>query len=35
VPDRKLKNARLSLLADFRDSVSEFGDLTVLASKQT
>jgi glycyl-tRNA synthetase beta chain len=35
VPDQKLKNARLSLLADFRDSVSEFGDLTVLASKQT
>jgi len=34
VPDQKLKNARLSLLADFRDAVSEFGDLTVLAAKQ-
>jgi len=35
VPDEKLKNARLSLLADFRDAVNEFGDLTVLAAKQS
>jgi glycyl-tRNA synthetase beta chain len=34
VEDEKLKNARLALLADFRDLVSEFGDLTVLAPKQ-
>ncbi len=34
VPDQNLKNARLSLLADFRDAVNEFGDLTVIAAKQ-
>lgn len=33
VPDQRLKNARLSLLADFRDLVEEFGDLAVLAPK--
>jgi glycyl-tRNA synthetase beta chain len=35
VPDERLKNARLSLLAEFRDAVNEFGDLTVLAAKQS
>ena len=34
VPDRVLKNARLSLLADFRDAIREFGDLTAIATKQ-
>jgi len=34
VPDAKLKNARLSLLMDFSDAVSRFGDPTVFAQKQ-
>ena len=34
VPDQRLKGARLSLLMDFRDTVSRFGDPTVLAQRQ-
>ena len=34
VPEPKLKNARLSLLMDFRDAVSRFGDPGVFAQKQ-
>jgi glycyl-tRNA synthetase beta chain len=34
VPDRQLKNARLSLLMDFHDAVSRFGDPSVFSSKQ-
>jgi glycyl-tRNA synthetase beta chain len=34
VPDRDLKSARLSLLADFTHAVSRFGDPSVLAQKQ-
>jgi glycyl-tRNA synthetase beta chain len=34
VPETKLKNARLSLLMDFRDAVSRFGDPGVFAQKQ-
>jgi glycyl-tRNA synthetase beta chain len=33
VPDQALKRARLSLLREFRDAVSQFGDPSVLASK--
>jgi glycyl-tRNA synthetase beta chain len=33
VPDQTLKRARLSLLREFRDAVSRFGDPSVLASK--
>jgi glycyl-tRNA synthetase beta chain len=34
VPDGRLKNARLSLLMDFHDAVSRFGDPSVFSSKQ-
>ena len=34
VPEPKLKNARLSLLMDFSDAVSRFGDPSVFAQKQ-
>jgi glycyl-tRNA synthetase beta chain len=34
VPEAPLKNARLSLLMDFRDAVSRFGDPSVFAHKQ-
>ncbi len=34
VPDRKMKNARLSLLMDFSDAVSRFGDPSPFAQKQ-
>jgi glycyl-tRNA synthetase beta chain len=34
VPDRQLKKARLSLLMDFHDAVSRFGDPSVFSSKQ-
>ena len=34
VPDSRLKNARLSLLMDFRDAVSRFGDPGSFAQKQ-
>jgi glycyl-tRNA synthetase beta chain len=34
VPDPRLKNARLSLLMDFRDAVSRFGDPGSFAQKQ-
>jgi glycyl-tRNA synthetase beta chain len=34
VPDAQLKNARLSLLMDFRDAVSRFGDPSVFAHRQ-
>jgi glycyl-tRNA synthetase beta chain len=34
VPDQGLKGARLALLKRFSDAVSQFGDLSVLASKQ-
>jgi glycyl-tRNA synthetase beta chain len=34
VPDARLKNARLSLLMDFHDAVSRFGDPSVFANKQ-
>jgi glycyl-tRNA synthetase beta chain len=34
VPDKQLKNARLSLLMDFHDAVSRFGDPSVFATKQ-
>ncbi len=34
VPDEKLKNARLSLLKDFSEAVSRFGDPSVFAQKQ-
>jgi glycyl-tRNA synthetase beta chain len=35
VEDGQLKNARLSLLTDFRDAVARFGDPSVLAQRQT
>ncbi len=35
VPDAQLKNARLSLLMDFRDAVSRFGDPSVFVQRQT
>jgi glycyl-tRNA synthetase beta chain len=35
VPEAQLKNARLSLLMDFRDAVSRFGDPSVFGQKQT
>jgi glycyl-tRNA synthetase beta chain len=34
VPESKLKKARLSLLMDFRDAVSRFGDPSVFGQKQ-
>jgi len=34
VPDARLKNARLSLLMDFADAVSRFGDPSVFAQRQ-
>jgi len=34
VPDPRLKSARLSLLMDFRDAVSRFGDPSVFAQRQ-
>ena len=34
VPEHRVKTARLSLLMDFRDAVSRFGDPSVFAQKQ-